>query len=205
MLEKFSLLRSPGNKGFLVVSRRVLEELFDEKYGSAHTEMEAYLYLLFVACYQNQGDLPQDLKRGELTCSYRDLSVRFGWSRRRVSRFFASLEEEGILTMCRQKKEIRVSLLHYDMMCQARLFRNSKGKRANVSDETFNVFWERYHELTQQPAVDIEATRRAWGKLTLFEREDAILNMEQYFVRLPSVDRARTALNYLLMKSFIMN
>lgn len=79
------------------------------------------------------------------------------------------------------------------------------GRRRSAGDEMFEVFWEQYHDMTQQPALDIEAARKAWGKLTLAEREEAVGNIEMYLCMLPSIDRARTALKYLQMKSFVLN
>lgn len=79
------------------------------------------------------------------------------------------------------------------------------GRRRSAGDEMFEVFWEQYHDMTRQPALDIEAARKAWGKLTLAEREEAVGNIEMYLCMLPSIDRARTALKYLQMKSFVLN
>lgn len=198
-------LKIPGKQGFMALSRRLLNTMFDEMYGRMHTEAEAYVYLLMKACFSDQGEGPGELKRGEMVYSVRELSMRFGWSKRKVIRFLARLRLEGVVSTARTAHGSKLKLLYYEELCHLKVSRKSGERPKNLTDESFDVFWEQYHALTQQPAVDIEATRKAWGKLTLSEREEAIGNMEMYLCLLPSIDRARSALNYLLMKSFVLN
>lgn len=189
----------------MVLSRRLLNTMFDEMYGRMHTDAEAYVYLLMKACFSDQGEGPEKLKRGEMEYSLRELSMRFGWSRGRMRRFLARLEEEGVVSTAHTVHGSKLKLLYYEELCHLKVSRRPGERPKNLTDESFEVFWEQYHELTQQPALDIEATRKAWGRLTLSEREEAIGNMEMYLCLLPSIDRARSALNYLLMKSFVLN
>lgn len=198
-------LKIPGKQGFMALSRRLLNTMFDEMYGRMHTEAEAYVYLLMKACFSNQGEGPGELKRGEMVYSVRELSMRFGWSKRKVIRFLARLRLEGVVSTARTAHGSKLKLLYYEELCHLKVSRKSGERPKNRTDESFDVFWEQYHALTQQPALDIEAARKAWGKLTLAEREEAIGNMEMYLCLLPSIDRARSALNYLLMKSFVIN
>ena len=189
----------------MALSRRLLNTMFDEMYGRMHTDAEAYVYLLMKACFSDQGEGPGKLKRGEMVYSSRELSMRFGWSRGRMRRFLARLELEGVVSTAHTAHGSKLKLLYYEELCHLKVSRKSGERPKNLTDESFDVFWEQYHALTQQPAVDIEATRKAWGKLTLAEREEAIGNMEMYLCLLPSIDRARSALNYLLMMSFVIN
>lgn len=198
-------MKNPGNLGFLVLSRRLLAQMFTEMYGKWHTESQAYVYLLMTACFSDQGDGPECLKRGELTFSARELSLRFGWSRKHVAHFIGELEQNGVVAVVKQQNCSKLQLLHYDTLCRMRVKKGADGKRRSVGDELFKVFWEQYHDMTQQPALDIEAARKAWGKLTLTEREEAVGNIEMYLCMLPSINRARTALKYLQMKSFVLN
>ncbi len=198
-------LKIPGKQGFMALSRRLLNTMFDEMYGRMHTEAEAYVYLLMKACFSDQGEGPGELKRGEMVYSVRELSMRFGWSKRKVIRFLARLRLEGVVSTARTAHGSKLKLLYYEELCHLKVSRKSGERPKNLTDESFDVFWEQYHALTQQPALDIEAARKAWGKLTLAEREEAIGNMEMYLCLLPSIDRARSALNYLLMKSFVIN
>lgn len=198
-------LKIPGKQGFMALSRRLLNTMFDEMYGRVHTEAEAYVYLLMKACFSDQGEGPGELKRGEMVYSVRELSMRFGWSKRKVIRFLARLRLEGVVSTARTAHGSKLKLLYYEELCHLKVSRKSGERPKNLTDESFDVFWEQYHALTQQPALDIEAARKAWGKLTLTEREEAIGNMEMYLCLLPSIDRARSALNYLLMKSFVIN
>ena len=48
-------LKIPGKQGFMALSRRLLNTMFDEMYGRMHTEAEAYVYLLMKACFSDQG------------------------------------------------------------------------------------------------------------------------------------------------------
>ena len=189
----------------MALSRRLLNTMFDEMYGRMHTEAEAYVYLLMKACFSDQGEGPGELKRGEMVYSVRELSMRVGWSKRKVIRFLARLRLEGVVSTARTAHGSKLKLLYYEELCHLKVSRKSGERPKNLTDESFDVFWEQYHALTQQPALDIEAARKAWGKLTLAEREEAIGNMEMYLCLLPSIDRARSALNYLLMKSFVIN
>lgn len=189
----------------MALSRRLLNTMFDEMYGRMHTEAEAYVYLLMKACFSDQGEGPGELKRGEMVYSVRELSMRFGWSKRKVIRFLARLRLEGVVSTARTAHGSKLKLLYYEELCHLKVSRKSGERPKNLTDESFDVFWEQYHALTQQPALDIEAARKAWGKLTLAEREEAIGNMEMYLCLLPSIDRERSALNYLLMKSFVIN
>ena len=198
-------LKIPGKQGFMALSRRLLNTMFDEMYGKTHTDAEAYVYLLMKACFSDQGEGPGELKRGEMVYSVRELSMRFGWSKRKVIRFLARLRLEGVVSTARTAHGSKLKLLYYEELCHLKVSRKSGERPKNLTDESFDVFWEQYHALTQQPALDIEAARKAWGKLTLAEREEAIGNMEMYLCLLPSIDRARSALNYLLMKSFVIN
>lgn len=198
-------LKIPGKQGFMALSRRLLNTMFDEMYGRMHTEAEAYVYLLMKACFSDQGEGPGELKRGEMVYSVRELSMRFGWSKRKVIRFLARLRLEGVVSTARTAHGSKLKLLYYEELCHLKVSRKSGEHPKSRTDESFDVFWKQYHALTQQPALDIEAARKAWGKLTLAEREEAIGNMEMYLCLLPSIDRARSALNYLLMKSFVIN
>lgn len=198
-------MKNPGNLGFLVLLRRLLTQMFAEMYGKWHSDSQAYVYLLMAACFTDQGDTPGCLKRGELFFSGRELSLRFAWSRRHVNHFIGELEQNGVVEVMKVQNCSKLRLLHYDTLCRMRVKNGADGRRRSAGDEMFEVFWEQYHDMTRQPALDIEAARKAWGKLTLAEREEAVGNIEMYLCMLPSIDRARTALKYLQMKSFVLN
>lgn len=204
-MEVITTMKNPGNLGFLVLSRRLLTQMFTEMYGKWHSDSQAYVYLLMAACFTDQGDTPGCLKRGELFFSGRELSLRFAWSRRHVNHFIGELEQNGVVEVMKVQNCSKLRLLHYDTLCRMRVKNGADGRRRSAGDEMFEVFWEQYHDMTQQPALDIEAARKAWGKLTLAEREEAVGNIEMYLCMLPSIDRARTALKYLQMKSFVLN
>ena len=174
-------------------------------YGKWHSDSQAYVYLLMAACFTDQGDTPGCLKRGELFFSGRELSLRFAWSRRHVNHFIGELEQNGVVEVMKVQNCSKLRLLHYDTAvphagekrcgrkAQERGRRDVRGVLGTVSR----------HDAAA--CLDIEAARKAWGKLTLAEREEAVGNIEMYLCMLPSIDRARTALKYLQMKSFVLN
>lgn len=162
-MEVITTMKNPGNLGFLVLSRRLLTQMFAEMYGKWHSDSQAYVYLLMAACFTDQGDTPGCLKRGELFFSGRELSLRFAWSRRHVNHFIGELEQNGVVEVMKVQNCSKLRLLHYDTLCRMRVKNGADGRRRSAGDEMFEVFWEQYHDMTQQPALDIEAARKAWG------------------------------------------
>ena len=106
-------MKNPGNLGFLVLSRRLLTQMFAEMYGKWHSDSQAYVYLLMAACFTDQGDTPGCLKRGELFFSGRELSLRFAWSRRHVNHFIGELEQNGVVEVMKVQNCSKLRLLHY--------------------------------------------------------------------------------------------
>ena len=144
-------LKIPGKQGFMALSRRLLNTMFDEMYGRMHTDAEAYVYLLMKACFSDQGEGPGKLKRGEMVYSSRELSMRFGWSRGRMRRFLARLELEGVVSTAHTTHGSKLKLLYYEELCHLKVSRKSGERPKSRTDESFDVFWEQYHALTQQP------------------------------------------------------
>lgn len=157
-------MKNPGNLGFLVLSRRLLTQMFAEMYGKWHSDSQAYVYLLMAACFTDQGDTPGCLKRGELFFSGRELSLRFAWSRRHVNHFIGELEQNGVVEVMKVQNCSKLRLLHYDTLCRMRVKNGADGRRRSAGDEMFEVFWEQYHDMTQQPALDIEAGTQGVGE-----------------------------------------
>lgn len=114
-------MKNPGNLGFLVLSRRLLTQMFAEMYGKWHSDSQAYVYLLMAACFTDQGDTPGCLKRGELFFSGRELSLRFAWSRRHVNHFIGELERNGVVEVMKVQNCSKLRLLHYDTLCRMRV------------------------------------------------------------------------------------
>lgn len=192
-------MQSPGNQGFMVVPRNMLGEMFHEL-GEERplTDTEAYLYMLYTACYTEQ---PQ-LHRGEMQTSVRRLSLRLGWGRMRTRRFLAALQREGIIRYTLTGDGVSIIMLHYNKLCRMEC---GPKPGVNRSDEKFEEFWQVYHELTQMPAVDKEMARRAWSKLNAYERGEARKNIEWYICEVGDMRRLRSAAGYLARRSFVIN
>ena len=204
-MEVITTMKNPGNLGFLVLSRRLLTQMFAEMYGKWHSDSQAYVYLLMAACFTDQGDTPGCLKRGELFFSGRELSLRFAWSRRHVNHFIGELEQNGVVEVMKVQNCSKLRLLHYDTLCRMRVKNGADGRRRERGRRDVRGVLGTVSRHDAAACPRHRAARKAWGKLTLAEREEAVGNIEMYLCMLPSIDRARTALKYLQMKSFVLN
>lgn len=183
----------------MVIPRSLLREMFREL-GEERplTDTEAYLFMLYTACYTEQ----PPLHRGEIHTSVRRLSLRLGWGRMRTHRFLNALQRAGIICYVNTGDGIRITLLHYNRLCR---MESAAKPGMNRSDEAFEEFWQLYHELTQLPAVDKEMARRAWSKLDAHDRSEAVKNIEWYICEVGDMRRLRTAAGYLARRSFIID
>jgi hypothetical protein len=76
-------------------------------------------------------------------------------------------------------------------------------KRKTKTDESFDEFWNTYHEVTQTPKREVEAARREWSKLTLRERRIALEQINYYYHSLEDTKYIKRGFRYLRDKSFL--
>ena len=85
-----------------------------------------------------------------------------------------------------------------------------KKKAAPVAGvgEDFCIFWEKFHDITEHPKVNIGRARREWKKLTAGEKKGAgdkqptLDNIDEYYDHLNNQKYCKQAATYLADKSF---
>ena len=68
--------------------------------------------------------------------------------------------------------------------------------------EDFCIFWEKFHDITEHPKVNIGRARREWKKLTAGEKQRALDNIDEYYDHLNNQKYCKQAATYLADKSF---
>ena len=80
-------------------------------------------------------------------------------------------------------------------------------RRENAHEEangvTFEVFWAKYHEVTQKPKTNIGRARREWKKLSPHERSLSLKNIDEYYDNLTDTKYCMQASTYLSDKAFL--
>ena len=66
----------------------------------------------------------------------------------------------------------------------------------------FCIFWEKFHDITEHPKVNIGRARREWKKLTAGEKQRALDNIDEYYDHLNNQKYCKQAATYLADKSF---
>lgn len=84
-------------KGWVLIHRSIFNnELWDEK---PFDKARAWIDLILLANHENS--LDQRYKKGTVYFGKENLSVRWGWSRNKVTRFLDALEEKGMVKQYR--------------------------------------------------------------------------------------------------------
>lgn len=122
-----------------------------------------------------------------------------------MNHFIGELEQNGVVEVMKVQNCSKLRLLHYDTLCRMRVKNGADGRRRSAGDEMFEVFSGTVSRHDAAACPRHRGGAQGVGKLTLTEREEAVGNIEMYLCMLPSIDRARTALKYLQMKSFVLN
>lgn len=120
--------------------------------------------------------------RGESVISMAHWAELFGWKRSRTRYFFNKMYEEGIIERVVNPYITHIRIPDYDLLVGQKRRENA---REEVGGVTFEVFWEKYHEVTQKPKINIGRARREWKKLSAHERSLSLKNIEEYYDNLP--------------------
>lgn len=80
--------------------------------------------------------------------------------------------------------------------------RKKKAAPAAGAGEDFCIFWEKFHDITEHPKVNIGRARREWKKLTAGEKQRALDNIDEYYDHLNNQKYCKQAATYLADKSF---
>jgi hypothetical protein len=78
---------------------------------------------------------------------------------------------------------------------------NDNGNDNNIK-ESFEIFWEHYHTITQSPKTDKEPALKHWKKLTLTERREAYKQVQKYYDSIRDKKYVKKARTYLSDKNF---
>lgn len=192
--------------GYLIIPKASLQQ-FIEHPENLQGDLEAFLKLLIKVNYtemEYHSAWNKDIvcKRGESLHSYRDWSQIFHWSLGKTFRFIQRLQKEGVIEIITHKEN---TVLHLRVVDYERWtgFPESNKKKKKAPDENFHLFWQKYHETTQQAKRNIAKAQREWKKLTPKEQQLAIDNIEEYYYHLTNTTYTLGACNYLANKAFL--
>lgn len=73
---------------------------------------------------------------------------------------------------------------------------------SNSDKITFELFWDKYHKITQRNKTDKEPTEKYWKKLTKAEKQNAIDNISNHFNSVSDKKYCKKARTYLSDKVF---
>lgn len=138
--------------------------------------------------------------RGESVISMDHWAKLFGWKRSRTRYFFNKMYEEGIIERMVNPYITHIRIPDYDMLVGQK---RREDAREGAGGITFEVFWEKYHEVTQKPKINIGRARREWKKLSTHERSLSLKNIEEYYDNLPDTKYCMQASTYLSDKAFM--
>lgn len=105
--------------GYCKIPRRVREL---PCWSTPYHPIQGYLDLVFSACWsdeqQRRGSVLVQVTRGQVLCSQAALARRWGWNRKRIVRFFSSLQAASLIrienTAARDSGFTLLSILEYD-------------------------------------------------------------------------------------------
>lgn len=138
--------------------------------------------------------------RGESVLSITHWAEIFGWKRSRTRYFFRKMFEEGIIERLNTPYITHIRIPNYDELVGT----NKRDiARAEEDGITFGAFWEKFHDITQRPKVNIGRARREWKKLSAHERNLAITHIDEYYDNLNDVKFCQQAATYLAYKAFL--
>lgn len=195
------LLPSPGKatRYLRLPFDLVLESL--DRTPCESTPTEAFIQLLGHVNFEDRsdgsGEGVRNCRRGESLMTLQAWSTIFHWTKSKTWRYFQQLERHRIIELENMGFTTRLRVLHYDYYMGKT---TSSGGKPYPDD--FETFWDAYHHTTQTPAVDKVAAYRAWRKLTLEERDNALKKISHYYYSLSKVTYCAKAVTYLHDKKF---
>ena len=86
--------------------------------------------------------------------------------------------EEGIIERVINPYITHIRIPSYDLLVGQKRRENAHEEANGV---TFEVFWAKYHEVTQMPKTNIGRARREWKKLSPHERSLSLKNIDEYY------------------------
>ena len=174
-------------KGYLLFPKALFEEQMNMKTGEkAADAFEAFVFVLTHVNYSTvtcnvRGHL-FDCVRGESVLSLARWMEILGWPRNRTRYFFNKMFDAGIVERVANPYVMHIRIPDYDFLTGNARPKAAprKKKAAPVAGvgEDFCIFWEKFHDITEHPKVNIGRARREWKKLTAGEKQRVSIAME---------------------------
>lgn len=167
-------------------------------------QLNEFEAILMIVAKVNYADLPLKIGTKEVICqrgeSYRSLTTwsgLFHWDVSKTRRFLMKLKDMGYLEVENMIHTTRIRFIPYDY------FVGVKPKdSAEEFTDSFNEFWDKYHETTSMQATDKAAAAKLWQMLDSVEKRLATENIIKYYYNLGNTRYCVKALTYLRNKKF---
>tara|TARA_A100001015_G_scaffold304941_1_gene396877 strand:- start:150 stop:932 length:783 start_codon:yes stop_codon:yes gene_type:complete len=103
-------------KGWIKLHRKMLDHAI-VKFSKKYSYAEAWLYLLFRACYENQkvliGSEIYNLKAGQIITSQKKLCKQFGWGNSRLRTFLKVYVSDKMIEVKTTNKLTQITIINY--------------------------------------------------------------------------------------------
>lgn len=190
-------------KGYILFPKVLFEEQMKAT-KSAAGNFDAFIIVLthvnfssLECCVRSHKFLCQ---RGESTMSVDRWAQLFGWGRSRTRYFFRKMIKNGFIEKIPNSYTTHIRVLDYDLLVGKS---RRQAQRSEAEGITFEAFWEKYHETTQKPRVNIGLAQREWKKLTVSERRLCLMRIDDYYDNLKNTNFCLQASRYLSNKAFL--
>ena len=192
--------------GYILIPKKLLFESLKQK-ENEFSYLEAFLMVLTKVNYIDTVATIYNEKiichRGESLISMCTWAKLFHWKRHKTRRFFARMEKNNLIQIIPANNGLNfIRVVNYDLWTSKCKEVNSE-KQKTKTDESFDEFWNTYHEVTQTPKREVGPARREWSKLTLRERRLALEQINYYYNSLENTKYIKRGFSYLRDKSFL--
>lgn len=189
-------------KGYVLFPKVLFEEQIKTN-KKANGHFEAFILVLThvnystISCCVNGNHF--ECMRGESILSINHWAEIFGWCRSSTRYFFNKMFKEGIIEKVVNPYCTHIRVPDYDLLTG-----KSKPNACEHSaiNKEFDEFWEKFHEIVQQPKLNVGRAKREWKKLSERERKLALDNIEEYYYHLDKIQYCQQAATYLSSKAF---
>lgn len=210
-MENINLPFEPFSCGYILIPKKILTHNFNQK-DSSFSYLEAFLMVLTKVNFEDTEIKIKGCalvcKRGESALSFASWAKLFKWTIGKARVFFSKMVKEKLISIQNVKYGVKlIQVINYDFLTGKRKEKSSgekekKSRALTKRENQFQIFWEKYHQITGLPKVDIELARIAWKRLTQKDRDMAIEKIYSYCVFVNNRDYFKNACNYLKAKSF---
>ena len=190
-------------KGYILFPKVLFEEQM-EITKQATGSFDAFILVLTHVNYSTTqcriNNYVFECRRGESVLSINHWADIFGWQRSRTRYFFRKMFEEGIIEQLSNPYTTHIRIPNYDELVGRNTHEITRCEEDGI---TFEAFWEKFHDITQKPKVNVGRARREWKKLSAHERNLAITHIDEYYENLTDVKFCLQASSYLSYKAFL--